>query len=78
MSKKQVPIYTPAELEYYEHNYLACLRFHYRLPAPHKVPKGGDLFTGLTLEQAKDTVAFLQKYIAHTEAALSAPSDQKH
>lgn len=78
MSKKEVPIYTPAELEYIEFNHLACLRFHYRLPSPHKLPKNGELFTGLTLEQAKDTVAFLQRYIQHTEAALSSSSNLKH
>ncbi len=78
MSKKEVPIYTPAELEYIEFNHLACLRFHYHLPSPHKPPKAGDLFTGLTLEQAKDTVVWLQGYIQRTEAALSSSSDQKH
>ncbi|WP_075686618.1 hypothetical protein [Serratia marcescens] len=78
MSKKEVPVYTPAELEYIEFNHLACLRFHYRLPPPHKLPKNGELFTGLTLEQAKDTVDFLQRYIQHTEAALLSSSDMKH
>lgn len=78
MSKKEVPIYTPAELEYIDFNHMACLRFHYRLQSPHKPPKAGDLFTGLTLEQAKDTVAWLQGYIQRTEAALSPSSDQKH
>ncbi|MGL5421928.1 MAG: hypothetical protein ACRDAJ_03040 [Serratia fonticola] len=75
MSKKEVPVY---ELEYIEFNHLACLRFHYRLPSPHKLPKAGELFTGLTLEQAKDTVAFLQQYIQNTEAVLSSSSDMKH
>lgn len=78
MSKKEVPIYTPAELEYVEFNHLACLRFHYDLPSPHNLPANGELFTGLTLEQAKDTVAFLQHYIQRTEATLSSSSGMTH
>ncbi|MCT8345177.1 hypothetical protein LG003_20600 [Photorhabdus kleinii] len=75
MSKKEVPIYIPAELEYIEANHLACLRFHYRLKPPHKLPKDGQLFTGLTLEQAKDTVKFLQGYIQRAELLQGAAQE---
>ncbi|AYN26561.1 hypothetical protein D8682_05880 [Buttiauxella sp. 3AFRM03] len=78
MSKKIVNIYIPAELEYIEHNHHACLRFHYRLPATQKLPQAGDLFTALTLEQAKETVTFLQQYIEKTEVLISASSAVKH
>ncbi|ELQ0048635.1 hypothetical protein R2D02_002874 [Salmonella enterica] len=77
-SLKKVAVITPAELEYVEINYHACLRFHYHLSPPHKLPRAGDLFTALTLEQAKDTVTFLQDYIQRTEIAFSDPSNKKH
>ncbi|EBG6405047.1 hypothetical protein HPR01_004063 [Salmonella enterica] len=77
-SPKRVAVITPTELEYVEINNLACLRFHYDLPFPYELPVAGDLFTALTLEQAKDTVIFLQTYIHRAEAALSGSSNQKH
>ncbi|WP_323640901.1 hypothetical protein [Pectobacterium polonicum] len=67
MSTKEIPVIIPAELEYQVHNGLACLRYHYHLKQPAQLPIAGDLFTGLTLEQAKDTVAFLQTYIEREE-----------
>lgn len=77
-SHKKIPVIIPAGLDYVEFNGLACLRFDYRLPSPHKVPRGGDLYTALTLEQAKDTVTFLQNYIQHTESALPSSPDGVH
>ncbi|WP_261154155.1 hypothetical protein [Serratia ficaria] len=69
MSQKQVPIFIPAELDYVEANDLACLRFHYHLKNPAELPNAGELFTGLTIEQAKDTVAFLQNYIQRAKSS---------
>ncbi|EKN4030611.1 hypothetical protein ACHZG4_001719 [Yersinia enterocolitica] len=69
MSNKAIPVIIPAELEYREHNHLACLRFHYHLEDPSQVPQAGELFTGLTLEQAVDTVQFLQEYIQRARLA---------
>ncbi|WP_208950121.1 hypothetical protein [Rahnella sp. ChDrAdgB13] len=78
MSQKEVPIYIPAELEYLVANDLACLRFHYHLASPTKLPEAGELFTGLTVEQAKDTVTFLQQYIAKAELAASLVPKRSH
>lgn len=78
MSNKEIPIYIPAELEYYIANNLACLRFHYHLAQPNKVPAADEVFTGLTVEQAKDTVAFLQQYIAKAELTESLAPKQRH
>ncbi|EMX2854982.1 hypothetical protein [Yersinia enterocolitica] len=78
MPRKEVPIYIPAELEYLVANDLACLRFHYHLATPTKLPEAGELFTALTIEQAKDTVAFLQQYIAKVELAASLAPKQSH
>lgn len=73
MSNKEIPIFIPAELEYIEHNQLACLRFHYHLEKPSELPVAGELFTGLTLEQAVDTVQFLQGYIQRARLASGHP-----
>jgi len=79
MSEKKVPVIIPGELELREFNHLACLRFHYHLPNQEKLPAADELFTGLTLEQAKDTVEFLQAYIQREETIRSAGSpNQKH
>ncbi|CAI2484785.1 hypothetical protein BMF90_14240 [Serratia sp. OLHL2] len=79
MSQKQVPIFIPAELECVEANDLACLRFHYHLKNPAELPIAGELFTGLTLEQAKDTVVFLQNYIQRAQISQSLSSkNQTH
>ena len=79
MSDKKIPILVPAELDYREANELACLRFHYDLGTPTELPAAGNLFTGLTLEQAKDTVTFLQKYIDRVELSREYHSrTQKH
>ncbi|MBP6518344.1 MULTISPECIES: hypothetical protein [Gammaproteobacteria] len=76
MSKKEVPIFIPAGVEYVIHNQLACIKFDYRLKPPHKLPKNGELFTGLTVEQATDLVAFLQHYIDAEK--LLGGNNQKH
>lgn len=77
MSNKQVPVIIPAELEYVLHNHLACLRFHYHLKDPATLPAAGDLFTGLTVEQAKDTIQFLQTYIERETLAQGLPQQDQ-
>ncbi|HFS7358540.1 MULTISPECIES: hypothetical protein [Enterobacter cloacae complex] len=78
MSNKEIPIFIPAELEYYIANNLACLRFHYHLAQPNQIPAADEVFTGLTVEQAKDTVAFLQQYIAKAELTESLTPKSRH
>ncbi|BDB47088.1 hypothetical protein [Escherichia coli] len=78
MSQKEVPIYIPAGLECVTANNLACLRFHYHLANNAKLPEAGELFTGLTLEQAKDLVAFLQEYIVKAELVGAVMPNRRH
>ncbi|HCM64400.1 MAG TPA: hypothetical protein DIT05_17920 [Morganella sp. (in: Bacteria)] len=76
MSKKEIPIFVPAEIDYTVHNHLACIKFNYHLKPPHELPKDGELFTGLTVEQAVDLAAFLQHYIAAAQSVSD--HNQKH
>ncbi|QKE19522.1 hypothetical protein [Citrobacter sp. TSA-1] len=78
MTQKSVPVYTPSELECLSVNNHACLRFHYNLDNDIELPTAGELFTALTLEQAKDLVAFLQQYISKAEIAESLSSKSRH
>ncbi|HDF2344634.1 TPA: hypothetical protein PC598_004316 [Morganella morganii] len=75
MSKKEIPIFVPAGIDYTVHNHLACIKFNYHLKPPHELPKDGELFTGLTVEQAVDLAAFLQHYIVSVQ---SSGSDNQH
>lgn len=63
MSYTQIPVIIPGEIECQDHNHLACIRFHYHLNSPDKLPNAGDLFTALTPEQAADVIQYLQGYI---------------
>lgn len=73
MSKKEIPVFIPAEIECREHNNLACVRFHYDLEQPSTLPKAGELFTALTPEQAADVVQYLQGYLQRVSIAQGHP-----
>ncbi|EDT5171034.1 hypothetical protein K9W22_003316 [Salmonella enterica subsp. enterica serovar Durham] len=68
MPHTQIPVYIPAELEYRLTDDFACLRFHYHLENNEPLPNSDQMFTGLTIEQAKDTIEFLQKFVLRAES----------
>lgn len=67
MPYTQIPIFVPAELEYQITDEFACLRFHYNLENNEPLPNGDEMFTGLTVEQAKDTIEFLNNFVVRAE-----------
>lgn len=67
MSYEDVMVYVPMSMDYCECQQLACLRFNYQLEDLAQLPIAGELYTGLTLEQAKIMAAFLDEYIERNE-----------
>lgn len=79
MSYEDVMVYVPMSMDYCECQQLACLRFNYQLEDLAQLPIAGELYTGLTLEQAKIMAAFLDEYIERNEPSkLPASVIQKH
>lgn len=79
MSYEDVMVYVPMSMDYCECQQLACLRFNYQLEDLAQLPTAGELYTGLTLEQAKIMAAFLDEYIERNEPSkLPASVIQKH
>ncbi len=79
MSYEDVMVYVPMSMDYCECQQLACLRFNYQLEDLAQLPIAGELYTGLTLEQAKIMAAFLDEYIERNEPSkLPSSVIQKH
>ncbi len=79
MSHEDVLVYIPLSLDYCECQQLACLRFNYQIEDLAQLPIAGELYTGLTLEQAKTLAIFLDEYIQNNESSrLSVTSSCKH
>ncbi|KFB99656.1 hypothetical protein GTGU_04095 [Trabulsiella guamensis ATCC 49490] len=75
MTEKKFDIIIPAGLDYRIANNLACLRFDYRLSENIKLPAAGEFFTGLTVEQAEDTIRFLLVYVQKMKLSEGQPQN---